>query len=118
MDKKSFEQLYENFNSRKIDLVTSGMTDDVKWANGMEGGHVYGRNGVREYWTKQFTLISPKVTPLEIEEQDGIVKIKVHQVADDLNGNLLADELVYHYFQLRGDKIAQFDIGEKIKNNP
>ena len=28
------------------------MRPDVKWANGLEGGFVYGRNAVREYWTR------------------------------------------------------------------
>jgi hypothetical protein len=117
MNKGLFEELYKNFNARKIDLVISRMTDDVKWANGMEGGHVYGHKGVKEYWTRQFTMISSKVTPVEFEVKNGIVKIKIHQVVHDRDGNLLADEFVYHLFRLVEDKIAQFDIGEKINNN-
>ena len=111
-----FQELYKNFNERKIDLVISKMTDDVKWSNGMEGGYVYGHNGVRDYWTRQFTIISGNVTPLEIDTENRFVKIKVHQVVHDLNGKLLADEFVYHFFHLKDDKIAEFDIGEKIKN--
>ena len=111
-----FLQLYKNFNDRKIDLVISNMTDDVKWANGMDGGYVYGHEAVKDYWTRQFTMVSSNVSPLEIETGNDIVKIKVHQVVHDLNGNLLADELVYHIFHLRENKIAVFEIGEKIKN--
>ncbi len=111
-----FQELYKNFNDRKIDLVISKMTDNVKWANGMEGGYVYGHNGVRDYWTRQFTIISSNVTPLEIDTENEVVKIKVHQVVHDLNGKLLADEFVYHFFHLQDNKIAEFDIGEKIKN--
>lgn len=109
--KHFFEELYRNFNDRKIDLVISYMTTDVKWANGMEGGYVYGHPGVREYWTRQFKMMSSKVTPLEIDEENGMVKVKVHQVVHDLNGALLADETVYHFFKLLDNKIAQFDIG-------
>src|SRR5439155_11851771 len=58
-----FQELYKNFNDRKIDLVISKMTENVKWANGMEGGYVYGHNGVRDYWTRQFTMVSSNVTP-------------------------------------------------------
>jgi hypothetical protein len=108
-----FQELYNHFNERKIDLVITHMTDDVKWANGMEGGYVYGHNGVREYWTRQFAMISSKVTPLEIDKENGTVKVKVHQVVHDLDGTLLADEIVYHFFYLQGDKVAEFDIGEK-----
>lgn len=111
-----FRELYKNFNDRKIDLVISKMTDNVKWANGMDGGYAYGHEAVREYWTRQFTLISSNVTPLEMETENKIVKIKVHQVVHDLNGNLLADEFVYHFFHLQGNKIAVFEIGEKTKN--
>jgi len=111
-----FQDLYRNFNDRKIDLVISQMTNDVKWANGMDGGYVYGHNGVRDYWTRQFAMISSNVTPLEIGEENGVVKVKVHQVVHDLNGDLLADEMVFHYFHLRDNKIAEFNIGEQIKN--
>jgi len=110
-----FLELYKNFNDRKIDLVISKMTSDVKWANGMDGGYVHGHDAVRDYWTRQFTMVNSNVTPLEIEPGNDIVKIKVRQVVHDLNGNLLADELVYHLFHLRENKIAVFEIGEKIK---
>jgi len=111
-----FQELYKNFNARKIDLVISRMTDNVKWANGMEGGYVYGHDAVKDYWTRQFTMVSSNVTPLEIEAGNDIIKIKVHQVVHDLNGNLLADEFVYHFFHIQENKIAVFEIGEKIKN--
>ena len=111
-----FQDIYKNFNDRKIDLVISKMTGDVKWANGMDGGYVHGHDAVKDYWTRQFTTVSSKVSPLEIEAGKDIVKIKVHQVVHDLNGNLLADELVYHLFHLQENKIAVFEIGEKIKN--
>jgi hypothetical protein len=111
-----FQELYKNFNDRQIELVISHLTDDVKWANGMEGGYVYGHDGVRDYWARQFTLVSSNVSPLEIDVENGVVKIKVHQVVHDLNGKLLADETVYHHFHLRDNKISEFEIGEKTKN--
>ena len=111
-----FQDLYRNFNERNIDLVISRMTDDVKWANGMDGGYVYGHDGVKEYWTRQFKLISSNVTPLNIDIEAELAKIKVHQVVYDLSGQLIADEFVYHYFQLEGDKISAFEIGDKTTN--
>lgn len=107
-----FRDLYRDFNGRKIDLVIAQMTEDVKWANGMEGGFVHGHTGVREYWTRQFELVSANVTPLEIDAGKETVKIKVHQVVRDLNGTLLGDELIYHFFQLKENKIQEFRIGE------
>jgi hypothetical protein len=110
--KTFFQELYYNFNTRKIDLVIARMTDDVKWANGMEGGYVFRHKGVKEYWIRQFTMIRSNVTPLEIEQEKDLVKIKVHQVVHDLHETLLSDEIVYHYFRMRGDRIAGFDIGK------
>ena len=108
-----FNELYKNFNERKIDLAISHMADNVKWANGMDGGYVYGHDGVNEYWTRQFKLISANVMPLKIETENDVVKIKVHLVVHDLAGMLLRDEIVYHYFHLENNKITEFDIGEK-----
>ena len=110
-----FIELSKHFNNRNIDAVISNMTDDVKWANGMEGGHVYGHNGVRDYWTRQFTVLNARVTPLTIDEEKGLVKIKVHQVVHDLDRKLLADEYLYHHFTIVNDKIAEFNIGEKVE---
>lgn len=109
-----FQTLYQNFNDRKIDLVIENMTEDIKWANGMEGGYVYGHDDVREYWTRQFAMVSSNVTPIEIENNNGVVKIKVHQVVHDLDKKLLADEIVEHFFHLQNDKIAAFNIGKKL----
>lgn len=40
--------LYEAFNKGEIEKVLALMQTDVKWANGMQGGFVYGRDAVRE----------------------------------------------------------------------
>ena len=106
-----FQNIYAHFNQRNIEEVISNMTEDVQWANGMEGGYVHGHTGVREYWTRQFKLVSSKVTPLEIKNNIGISEIRVHQVVHDLEGNLLSDEMVTHFFQLKEEKIIKFDIG-------
>lgn len=111
-----FTELYKNFNERKIDLVISEMTNEVKWANGVDGGYVHGHDGVKNYWAKQFELVSSNVTPVTIDSENEMVKIKVHQVVHDVFGKLLADEFVYHYFHLNNDKISEFDIGEMLKN--
>jgi hypothetical protein len=114
---KMFRELYQNFNDRRIDRVISKMTNDVQWANGMEGGYVYVHKEVQNYWKRQFTIVSSNVTPLEITEKDGVVKIKVRQVVHHLNGKMLADEIVYHYFHLKENKIEKFLIGGKTGNS-
>lgn len=41
-DIKVLERIYDRFNARDIDGVLTVLTDDVAWANGMDGGHVHG----------------------------------------------------------------------------
>lgn len=62
-----FKEIYAAFNRHEIEMLLAFMQPDVQWANGMEGGFVYGRNAVRQYWTNQFTLIRSQVTPLKVE---------------------------------------------------
>jgi len=63
------------------------------------------------YWKRQWASIHPHVEPVEISPNGrGEVAIKVHQVVRDLKGNLLADRLVTHVFQMRNVLIQRFDI--------
>src|SRR3954462_6619453 len=96
------KKVYGLFNGREMESVLAAMHPEVVWANGMEGGHVYGRDEVRSYWKRQWALMDPHVEPLEIwPNGKGEVEVKVHQVVHDRNGNLLADRLVVHVFQIR-----------------
>lgn len=105
------QRLYDRFNARDIETVLATMHEDVTWANGMEGGYEHGREGVRRYWTRQWTLIDPHVEPISFstgpEEE---VVVEVHQVVHDLTGNLLSDKRVGHIYRIEDGLIARFDI--------
>jgi hypothetical protein len=89
------------------------MHQDVTWANGMEGGFVNGRDGVRSYWTRQWATVDPHVEPIEFSQgKSGETIVRVHQVVRDLNGSLLADLQVHHIFLIEDGLIRRFDIGE------
>ena len=65
------------------------MRPDVIWANGMEGGHVHGRDAVRSYWKRQWAIIDPHVEPLDISPNgEEEVVVKVHQVVRNPKGEL------------------------------
>ena len=102
---------YRNFNARNIEAVISRMHPVVEWANGLEGGHVHGRDEVRAYWIRQFTALNPHVEPASIEaDSDGNWIVEVHQVVHDIAGNLLLDTTVYHTYQFRNGLITRMDI--------
>lgn len=105
------KHLYDRFNARDMEAVLAVMHEDVIWANGMEGGHVHGREGVRNYWTRQWARVDPTVEPVAFAEgSEGEMVVEVHQVVRDLNGNLLADKMVGHMFRAEGGLIKRFDI--------
>ena len=105
------QRIYESFNRRDIPAVLAHLAEDVDWANGMDGGHVHGREAVRDYWTKQWAAIQPQVHPLQITERgDGSTAVEVHQVVRDLEGKLLLDETVRHVFRIEAGLVTRFDI--------
>jgi ketosteroid isomerase-like protein len=105
------KRIYDRFNARDMETVLAAMHEDVTWANGMEGGHVHGREGVRSYWTRQWAMINPHVEPVGFSTTpDGEIVVEVHQIVCDLEGNLLVDQMVGHIFRLENGFIKRFDI--------
>jgi ketosteroid isomerase-like protein len=106
-------QLYERFNARDIETVLAALHPDVMWANGMEGGHVHGREAVRSYWTRQWAAIDPRVEPTGFSTgADGETIVEVHQTVRDLQGAVLVDQMVGHIFRIEHGLITRFDIRE------
>ena len=107
------KRIYDRFNARDMEAVLAALHQDVIWANGMEGGHVHGREGVRSYWTRQWAMVDPHVEPVAFAEGPNTeVIVEVHQVVRDLQGNLLADKMVGHIFWVENGVVTRFDIRE------
>jgi ketosteroid isomerase-like protein len=105
------KRVYDRFNARDMETVLAAMDEDVTWANGMDGGYVRGREGVRSYWTRQWAMIDPRVEPVSFSTSpDGELVVEVHQAVRDLQGNILADQMVGHIFRLESGLIKHFDI--------
>jgi hypothetical protein len=62
-DTELLERLYDSFNARDIGAALATMHPDVVWANGLEGGHVHGHDGVRDYWTRQWAMMDSHAEP-------------------------------------------------------
>jgi len=102
--------LYTAFNARDIDRCLSGMQTYVVWANGMEGGNVHGHAGVRDYWTRQWKLVNPRVDPQGFHIDGNKVTVDVHQVVRDLNGTVIVDQMVKHVFTFDHGLVKIFEI--------
>ena len=106
------QNLYDAFNKREIETIIALMRPDVKWANGLTGGFVYGRDAVREYWTNQFKMIQPELEPLKFEtDENNRNVVTVHQIIRDLQGNVLADVTVQQIFTLENGLISLYELG-------
>jgi ketosteroid isomerase-like protein len=117
-DIEVLKRLYDRFNARDMDGVLGALSDQVAWANGMDGGHVHGREGVRGYWTRQWAIVSPHVVPVSFDRTpEGCVVVEVVQSVRDLQGRPLADashglrdQTVGHVFHFQEGKVTRFDI--------
>jgi hypothetical protein len=111
MSSELLDRLYDWFNARDMEAVLAAMHPSVLWANGMEGGHVHGRQGVRDYWLRQWAMIDPHVEPIGFATgSEGEVVVEVHQIVRDLDGKVLSDKVVGHIFQIEDGLIKRFDI--------
>jgi hypothetical protein len=54
---------YIAFNSGDVESAVNLMHPEVDWPNAWEGGRILGRVAIRNYWKRQFAVISSKVEP-------------------------------------------------------
>jgi len=110
-DRDLLERLYDRFNARDMEAVLAVMQPDVVWANGLEGGYVYGHDGVREYWTRQWATIDSRAEPTGFSVgADGTTDVEVHLTARDREGNVVFDKIGHHIFLIEDGLIRRFDI--------
>lgn len=105
------ERTYAAFNVRDIDTVLIVLHPNVIWPKGMEGGTVVGHAAVRAYWTRQWTVIDPRVEPRGFTvEADGRVAVTVHQLVRDLGGTVLKEATVEHVYAFEDGLIKSMEI--------
>jgi SnoaL-like domain len=102
---------YNAFNARDIDAVLAVMHPEVDWPNGWEGGRVYGHQGVREYWMRQWGAIDPHVEPVGFDTDEmGRTVVKVHQVVRNLSGKVISEGMVEHVYLIENGLIKSMEI--------
>jgi hypothetical protein len=111
---RALRAAYAAFNARDIEAAIARMHPDVDWPNAMEGTRVHGRAAVRDYWTRQFTMIDSHVEPQAFSAgPDGRVVVEVHQVVRDPSGGLIADQIVEHVYTVTDGLIERMDVRER-----
>ncbi len=112
MDRRArLRELYAAFNARDIGAALTGMTEDVDWPNGWEGGYVKGHDEIRAYWTRQWEAVDSRVEPVAFTDRaNGDVEVRVHQTGRDAAGAVLFDHYVLHVYAYRGDLVERMTI--------
>src|SRR5690606_33796034 len=88
---------YAAFNQRDIDGALTLMTANVSWPKASEGGRVVGKEEIRAYWSRQWSEFDARVEPMEIiDNAQGKIEVRVHQLVKSLQGNVLSDSEVWH----------------------
>lgn len=109
----TLQQLYAAFNAREIDAVLDALHPDVDWPNAWEGGRAHGRDAVRDYWTRQWAVLNPQVTPEAINtDPEGRTVVDVHAVIRDTGRKVLADYKVKHIYTFEAGLVRKMEICE------
>jgi hypothetical protein len=104
-------QAYSAFNRRDINSALALMSENVSWPKASEGGRVVGKEEIRSYWTRQWKEFDPHVEPLElIDQEGGIVEVKVHQLVKSISGDVLSDGEVWHVYTIANGLIERMEL--------
>lgn len=113
------QRAYAAFNQRDIEGALALMTPDVSWPKASEGGKVIGKEEIRAYWTRQWSEFDPHVEPRAITAKDGgKVRVTVHQLVKNLQGDVLSDSEVLHVYTLSGNLIAAMELDMEASAGP
>jgi hypothetical protein len=113
-------RLYKAFNDKDVVTLVEGMHPAVSWPDLLEGGRIEGRAALADYWARQFLLVTPEATPVEMRElSDDRVLVRLHYfVKAAEGGGVWADEITTNTFTFLGDQIVRMDWGEPEDSAP
>src|ERR1700749_4346606 len=104
-------EAYAAFNRRDIDGALALMSENVNWPKASEGGRVTGKEEIRAYWSRQWKEFDPHVEPIEVIDRGaGKIDVRVHQLVKSLDGSVLSDSEVWHFYGVKDALIERMDL--------
>jgi len=100
---RALSDLYGAFNRREIERVLTALSPDVRWPNVLENTELRGHDAVRAYWLPQLETIEPLVEPVEFEERDDAVAVKVRQAVRRKATGHVTESRVTHVYRFDHD---------------
>jgi SnoaL-like domain len=102
--------LYRAFNRREIDRVLSALSPSVRWPNVLEKTELRGHAAIRAYWLRQLETIEPRVEPVEFEERQGAVAVRVRQVVTVKATRQVTESSVTHTYHFDGGLVVSMAV--------
>ena len=110
-NRDSVGKAYQSFNNKTINLILSLMHPDVSWPKGVHGDYIEGYDNLRNYWIKQWSEIYINIKPLTLKENPkGQIEATVHQIINDLQGNITSDKILKHIYSFEDGLIKRMEI--------
>ena len=104
-------EVYSAFNKRDVEGALERMSEGVSWPKASEGGRVVGKDEIRAYWGRQWKEFDPRVEPVEvIESGAGKIDVRVHQLVKSLEGDVLSNSEVWHFYTVADGLIERMDL--------
>ena len=101
---------YDAFNRHDMDAALEAMHPDVEWPNVMEGEMIRGREAVREYWSRQWSIVRSTVEPVEIVPCGERIAVRVRQTVRVLETGEEDVREVAHVYTMRDGATARMEV--------
>lgn len=101
---------YRLFNAGDTEAAIALMCFDVDWPNLIDGGREHGRDAVRLYWSRIFSLMRPRFEIKDFRLGLGRVWVYLHQTIGDTRGHPIAHQHLWHVYMFRDGLIARMDV--------
>ncbi|HWB28679.1 MAG TPA: nuclear transport factor 2 family protein [Chitinophagaceae bacterium] len=107
------KKIYYAFNKRDMDAALAIVHPNVAWSNGISGGYIHGRDGLREYWRSQWQVANSDIEPVSIAaDGKGKIVANVRHIVRDTHENIIEDEMLQHTYLIEDNLIKHMDVAK------
>jgi len=112
-DEDRIAELYAAINARDLDATLACYAPDARFADGLEGGMVEGRDAIRAHFIQLFETIRVELAPIDLaREPDGRLRARLQVETRGPGGGLWQDDLVTVWYRLERGLIVEQDVDD------
>jgi ketosteroid isomerase-like protein len=104
------EAAYDAFNRQEVEFALERFDPEVEWPDMLAGRTLRGPEAVREYWRRQFELISSRVEPVEIAQDETHAAVFVDQSVRELASGAEQSGRVVHLWEFARERVLRMAV--------